>query len=246
MLETNEDEEYQSPSKPNYSNAIVLYNNKNTKLDEAQDMLDDLVTRFEAYKKGDFPVPGDNNYIDVDSDIKTQNKLESEDASLKRRLQEQEDNLAVIMKELEEKEVMLKNAVAENNKYLKLEAENSISGEISSQAAAYKFSSMRGNAMKLPRVTNMEIPAEKVIEELPEEDDEEMGKLDEIIQNAQDFNEDFVHVQSQSYMADDIMRANEALQDIERYYEENEDKFSDSDSRPEEDIIQEEEPNPNE
>ena len=101
------------------------------------------------------------------------------------------------MTEIEEKEKMLKLAVEENNKYLEAEGKMELpSGEISSQAAAYKFSSMRGNAFKLPTGVNTELPTEKIIEEVPEEEDEETFKLDEMIQEAQNFNENFAAVES--------------------------------------------------
>lgn len=66
MLEINEEDEEdyeEKPPKNNYSQSITLYNEKGTKLDEAQTMLDDLVVRFEAYKEGNFPVPNERSSV---------------------------------------------------------------------------------------------------------------------------------------------------------------------------------------
>ena len=212
MLETNEededDENYSGAIHNNYTDSIMLYDDKNTKLSEAQDMLDDLVDRFERYKRGDYPIPEEDKEEDV---MEEKKKIEDEQEGLKRRLQEQEDNLKEIMKEIEEKEALLQKAVEENNKFLAIEGEMNEDGELSSQAAALKFSSMRGNAYKLPTSTNTDIPHDKVIEELPEEDDEEMSRLEEMLQDAQHFNEEFEAAESQKQILEESLKSSEDI-----------------------------------
>ncbi|CAI2376509.1 unnamed protein product [Moneuplotes crassus] len=242
MMETNEededDEDYNSTPTKDYSQEVVLYSSENTKLDEAQELLDDLTKRFEAYKEGNFPVDDDEPEEEQKEAEEEHKKITAEEGSLKQRLQEQEDNLANIMKEIEEKEALLKKAIEENNKFLaeegELETVNN-NGEISSKAAALKFSSMRGNAMKLPVGVNTVVPTEKIIEEVPEEDDEEMQRLDEMIQNAKDFNEDMLANESQSEMVEEVLRTTEiivgddALPASEALLKEEEDMISEED-----------------
>jgi len=208
MLETDEEDEDNYSQNEDYSNAIVLYSDKNTKLSQAQDLLDKLEAQSEAIQRGEFEAVGYNlrdsddegeeQVEESETDIVKQKEIEDEQNDLRRRLQEQEDNLATIMKELEEKEEKLKLAIEENNKYLDDEAEmESEEGQISTRVAAHKFSSARGKAFKLPKTTNTEIPADKVIEELPEEsDDEEQHALDDMIENAKNFNMEFESIQS--------------------------------------------------
>lgn len=202
MLETNEEDEdsdgtdrgYKGQS---YSSSIMLYSDKNTKLSEAQEMLDYLVMHTEALKRGEI-LPLENGSEEDVIDEKEQ--LEDEEADLKRRLQEQEDNLAAILREIEEKESKLKAAIEENNKYLDMEEGIMTNeGEISARTAAYKFSSMRGNHLKLTKGHNPEVPDEKVIEELPEEDDEEENRLNAMLEDARHFNEDFDASQSNDF-----------------------------------------------
>lgn len=213
MLEVDEDEEnsdYEGPSQSssskNYSRkyeldssspskALVLYQDENTKLSEAEHLLRHLIDQKEAFERGD-PLPleyGDeadeyNEVIsNIEADIEKHKSLNKEENELTKRLKEQEDYLAQIMKEIEEKEKMLKDVIIENEKYLEDEykLENQ---EMSARSAATKFSSMRGNILRSDKVVNSAVPADKVIEEVPEEEDEENDKLEEILKGAQNFN----------------------------------------------------------
>jgi hypothetical protein len=94
------------------------------------------------------------------------------------------------MKEIDEKEKMLKEAIKQNNQYLDKDGEIVLpSGELTAAAAASKFSSMRGNIYRVDKIVNPEIPKSKIIEELPEDDsdDEESSKLDNMLQEAESF-----------------------------------------------------------
>ena len=101
------------------------------------------------------------------------------------------------MKEIEEKEEMLKKAIKENNKYLEIEG-GVISQEdgISARSTAYKFSSARGNLLRPNRHVNSNLPNKNIIEELHEESEED--KLDAMIEEAQNFNNEFEYEQSHS------------------------------------------------
>jgi hypothetical protein len=232
----------------NNSQALVLYGDENTKLSEAQHLLDILERQKEAFDRGDFLAiqaemgEGDQE-IDEEEEFEKLEKYDAEENDLKRRLQEQEDNLAEIMKEIEEKEMKLKQAIEENNKFLEMQSEMEMeNGEISTSTAAYKFSSARGNAFKPPKKIKNEIPDEKVIEELPEEsEDEESYRLDEMIDNAKHFNEEFDNLQSSKDFYDDIdatQRATDSLVDenIRNYYERETEEEAKEESNPNDDM----------
>lgn len=227
MLEANEDDEGEgdhlsySYKQPSYAKDVVLYSDKNTKLAEAQEMIDELVMYHEALKRGEFlPIKGDEadeaNEADAEeSAAETQDYLDDEEKELRERLKAQEENLANIMKEIEEKEQKLKAAIEENNKYLDIEdGIDTKEGELSARSAAYKFSSIRGNALKLNKGHNPDVPEDKVIEELPDEDDEEESRLDEMFENAKHFNEDYDALQSSRDFHHSQMESEEQLTNI--------------------------------
>lgn len=212
-------------------------------------MLDKLERQKEALDRGDFLAiqaemgEGDIELEDEGEEEELQEELEMEESDLKKRLQEQEDNLAAIIREIEEKEMKLKQAIEENNKFLEMEGELEMeNGEISTTTAAYKFSSARGNAFKFPKKNKAEFPEEKVIEELPEEsDDEESHKLDEMIENARHFNEEFDNLQSSKDFYSDIdatQRATDSLIDenMRNYFENDAEEEAEEESNPNEDM----------
>ena len=202
MLETNEEDEDDDTQKDDQSQAVVLYEEDNSKLNEAQDLLKRIIKQKEALENGlPFPFEAEDQlYLEAEekSKILEENKkLDKVESSLKMKLQEQEDYLAGLMKEIEEKEEMLKKAIEENNKYLDIEeGVNNQEDGISARSAAFKFSSARGNVLRPNRVVNPDVPAEKVIEELHEESDEEEDRLEAMIEAAQNFNNEFEYEQS--------------------------------------------------
>lgn len=224
MLETaEEDEDSDSESGSNYNsekaNAVVLYEDGGSKLSEAQTLLNRILMQKDAIERGVIlPIePGEEE--EEDKDVEEQKKLDQEENQLKKRLQEQEDYLAGIMKEIEEKEKMLKNAIDENNKYLGIEDLERDSQELSAQSAASKFSSMRSNLRRKDMYINSEVPEDKVIEELPEEDDEEENKLNQMLEEAQNFNIDYEYDQSNNFDSEKkplYLQLDEAENDEER------------------------------
>jgi len=205
MLETaEEDEDDDDKERDTQSKVVALYEEDNSKLAEAKEFLDLIIKQKEALEKG-LPLPtgpGDQLAIEsVDNNkiLEENKKLNKVESSLKKQLIEQENYLANLMKEIEEKEEMLKKAIEENNKYLEIEG-GVIPQEdgISARSAAYKFSSARGNLLRPNRHVNPNLPNENIIEELHEESDEEENKLDAMIEAAQNFNNEFEYEQSHS------------------------------------------------
>ena len=205
MLETaEEDEDDDNKERDTQSKVVALYEEDNSKLAEAKEFLDLIIKQKEALEKG-LPLPtgpGDQlaiGSVDNDKILEENKKLNKVESSLKKQLIEQENYLANLMKEIEEKEEMLKKAIEENNKYLEIEG-GVIPQEdgISARSAAYKFSSARGNLLRPNRHVNPNLPNENIIEELHEESDEEEDKLDAMIEAAQNFNNEFEYEQSHS------------------------------------------------
>ena len=107
MLETNEeDDEDNDTENDKNSRALTLYEEDNSKLNEAQQLLARIIKQKEALELGlPFPTePDEQLYIESEqrSLILDENKvLDKQENSLKKQLQEQEDNLANLMKEIE-------------------------------------------------------------------------------------------------------------------------------------------------
>lgn len=200
MLEVNEEDEDDCDNDNGESKALVVFEPDNSKLNEAQELLKKIIVQKDCIEKGiPFPIEPGDEIEDDDEEVQAAIEAEREqldhvEGDLRRRLQEQEDYLANIMKEIEEKEIMLKNAIEENNKYLDMEEGfDAKEGELSARSAAFKFSTARGNAYKLTnRIVNPDVPSERVIEELPEENDaEENERLEAMIEAAERFNNEY-------------------------------------------------------
>jgi hypothetical protein len=211
-------------------------------------LLDKIIKHKEALERG-IILPFDDDDAEImiteDSDLVEKEQLETEENDLKRRLKEQEDNLAEIMKEIEAKEKMLQEAIAENNKYLDMEEGVATEdGEISARTAAHKFSMARGKANKLQKGVNPDVPADKIIEELPEEsDDEENNRLEELLEHAKHFNEEFDELQSSrdfyASHAESVRQLNDDLTDEDRKRALEYEDYNDSNAYSNEDHLEE-------
>jgi hypothetical protein len=227
MIETNEEDEEDNDNYdysesipiPENSHAVVLYQNEGSKLSEAQELLNNIETRVRAVKKGE--VVGYKDDIDpmleIQAEILQQLALSDGEVDLRRRLQEQEDNLADIFTQIEAREEMLKNAMIENDQLMDIEdCFNPENGEISLKSAAQKFSSLRGARLSKLKASNTDMPEEKIIFELEEEsDDEETNRYDLMIENAKNFAEDFEAIQSSdNFYRDHLKSMNMISEDI--------------------------------
>ena len=216
MLETAEEDEDSDDQDINSSpaansQAVVLYEEDNTKLTEAQELLNHILDQKDAFEKGE-PLPieaGDDSEMyeasmsQADSDIEERQKLSKQEGDLKSRLDKQEQELAQIMKEIQEKEDMLKKAREECDQFLTEEQKADLDNqEMTPASAASKFSSMRSNIIRSDKVVNSQVPEDKIIQEMPEEEDEDDSRLDTIINNAQQFTMNFEHEQSTSQLMD--------------------------------------------
>lgn len=219
MLEVNEEdeenEEYaDSPVKPDYSHALVLYQDEGSKLSEAQELLNNIDMRVQALKRGEILNYGSDKdplYLEIEDDIQEKLILSAEEIDLRRRLKEQEDNLAEILIEIEAKEKLFKEAIIENDRLNDIEdGLNPENGEISVRTAAHKFSALRGARLNKAKASKTDIPEEKIIFEVEEDsDNEETSRLDQMLENAKNFNEDFEAVgSSNNFYQDHLLSMN--------------------------------------
>jgi hypothetical protein len=226
MIETNEEDEEDNDNYdysesipiPENSHAVVLYQNEGSKLSEAQELLNNIEMRVQALKRGE--VFGYKNEKDPILEIQAEIQqlvLSDKELDMRKRLQEQQDNLPAILKQIEDREEMLKNAIIENNQLMDIEeCFNPENGEISLKSAAQKFSSLRGARLSKLKASNTDMPEEKIIFELEEEsDDEETNRYDLMIENAKNFTEDFEAVQSSdNFYRDHLKSMNMISEDI--------------------------------